>query len=456
VKALLAALVAVAVVLGGAGGATLLLERRLAALAPGGVETDALHYNPFTGTLVLDGVRARGADGRERFRADRLEGLVSPLALLGGTVTLARARLSAPRLTLAGPEALLAPPPLRVEDLVITGGRVVVEGSGGTSPALRADDLDVQLERRAFALQTAMYGTLVRVTGQPRGEGYAVHLRARDVDVPALVRDLPAARLAGLRGGRGEVDVVLQRVGERLLAWGQLRVADVVVALPVRGQPRLRAATAMVVADGLDVLSGAGRIARVHVGAPSLSLPVVTAASTLASLLAPLRMPADLLVRRVAVTDGTLVLTGPGGVRLERLQLAAASPERRSTEAWALSARARLDRGADVALEGRLARDLRALDAAARLRRVGLGPWRALTGAGTDWNARVSFDGRLRVAAGAGEPAITLIGQAGLPDGEPVAVHESVSYQPSDGPGSALRALLTAVETALHTAGAGF
>jgi hypothetical protein len=61
------------------------------------------------------------------------------------------------------------------------------------------------------------------------------------------------------------------------------------------------------------------------------------------------------------------------------------------------------------------------------------------------------------VAANAGGPAITLIGQAGLPDGgEPVEVHQSVRYQPSDDPGSALRLLLSAVEDAVHTAGAGF
>jgi hypothetical protein len=456
VKALLAALVAFAVLVGGAGGATLLLERRLAALTPGGVEIDALRFNPFTGALTLAGVRARGADGRERFQADHVEALVSPLTLLGGTVTLARARVDAPRVTLAGLDALVAPPPLWAEDLVVTRGRVVVEGTG-EAPALHAGDLDLQLRRRAFALQAAMYGTLLSVTGQPRGDGYALHLRARDVDVPALARDLPVGLLAGLQGGRGELDVVLQRVGERLLAWGQLRVADVSVALPVRGRPRLRAATATVVADGFDLLSGAGRIARVHVGAPSLALPVATAASTLAALLEPLRLPADLLVRRVAITDGTLLLTGPGGVRLERLQVAAASSERRLTEAWAVSARGRLDRAAEVALEGRLARDLRALDAAARLRRVGRAPWRGLTGAGTDWDARVAFDGRLRVGAAAGEPAITLIGQAGLPEGgEPVEVHQSVRYPAADDPGPALRALLSAVEDAVHAAGAGF
>jgi hypothetical protein len=69
----------------------------------------------------------------------------------------------------------------------------------------------------------------------------------------------------------------------------------------------------------------------------------------------------------------------------------------------------------------------------------------------------VSFDGRLRVAGGAGEPAVTLIGQAVAPNGGgPVEVLRSVRYQPSDDPGAALRVLLSAVEDAVHTAGAGF
>jgi hypothetical protein len=124
----------------------------------------------------------------------------------------------------------------------------------------------------------------------------------------------------------------------------------------------------------------------------------------------------DLLLRRVAVTDGTLELTGAGGVRLERVQVSAHAPEWRADGAWTVSARAALGGGADVALDGLLARDLRALDAAARLQRVALAPWRALTGAPADWNAQVSFDGRLRAAARDGHAAVTLTGQAVLAD----------------------------------------
>jgi hypothetical protein len=63
-----------------------------------------------------------------------------------------------------------------------------------------------------------------------------------------------------------------------------------------------------------------------------------------------------------------------------------------------------------------VARDLRALDAAARMHGVDLGAWRALTGAPAGWDARVSFEGRLRVVAGEDEPAVTLTGHAVLAD----------------------------------------
>jgi hypothetical protein len=103
-------------------------------------------------------------------------------------------------------------------------------------------------------------------------------------------------------------------------------------------------------------------------------------------------------------------------VRLERLQVAAHAPERRGDGAWIVSARAGLGAGAEVMLEGRVARDLRGLDAVARLQRVPVAPWRALAGALAEWDARLSFDGHLRVAAGQGAAAVSLTGQAVLAD----------------------------------------
>jgi hypothetical protein len=71
---------------------------------------------------------------------------------------------------------------------------------------------------------------------------------------------------------------------------------------------------------------------------------------------------------------------------------------------------------AEVALDGVLTRDLRGLDADARMQRVALGPWRALMGAPVEWDARVSFHGRLQAAVREGEAAVTLAGQAVLAD----------------------------------------
>ncbi len=440
-RAFLGVLALLAAVLGGAGVATLVLEHRLAALVPGGVEIAALHYNPLSGQLTLAGVRAHDAAGRELFAADHVVARVDPLRLLVRPLTLVRAHVTAPRLTLgatAGVDlaelaaGLGAAPaaatnlPVRIEDLTVAGGSIVVEGAGERGAPLVVRDLDVRLSRLttatpdrhdvAFAVEMAVYGTTVHVTGQPRGAGYAIRVRARGLDVVALARDLGVSLLAGLRRGQGEIDGDLLLIGGHLLASGFARATDVVLALPGSGRPRLRAAALVVALDHVDLASGAGRVTRLDLTAPVLSLPAATAAPTLAALVEPLRSRPELLVRRIAVTDGTLALEGAGGVRLERLQLAAHAPERRGDRAWIVSARAGLGADAEMTLEGVVARDLRGLDAVARLQRLAVAPWRVLTGVPAEWNARVSFDGRLRVAVHEGATAVTLAGQAVLAD----------------------------------------
>jgi hypothetical protein len=433
-------LTAIAALLGGAGGATLVLERRLAALVPGGMEIATLGYNPLSRRLVLAGVRARDAAGRELFRADGVVATVNPFHLLVRPLTLSRARVTAPRLTLPAPgfavadlaagleavPAVATTLPLRIDDLAVAGGRVVVEGAGENGDPLVVRELDVRLSRLttaalgphdvAFAVEMRVYGATVHLTGQPRGDGYVVHVRARGLDAAALARDLGVNALAGLERGQAEIDGELLLVGGRLLASGSVRAKDVVLALPVSGRPRLRASTLTVTLDTFDLASGTGRVSRLDLDAPVLSLPAATATPTLAALVELLRDRSELLIRRVAVTDGTLELQGAGGVRLERLQVAAHAPERRGNGAWIVNARAGLGAGAEVRLEGVVARDLRGLDADARLQRVAVAPWRALTGVPAEWDARVSFDGHLRVAARDGTTAITVAGQAVLAD----------------------------------------
>lgn len=427
--------------LGGAAAATLGVEHRLAALAPGGVEIATLHYNPFTGRLALTGVRARDAAGRELLRVERVAAIVNPLRLLVQPLTLSRVALVAPRLTLpAGPGLDLAELaaglgsapaaatslPVRIEDFAVADGSLVVEGAGAGGAPLVVRNLDVRLSRLttatidrpdvAFAVEMAVYGASVYLTGQPRGGGYAVHVRTRGLDVAALGRDVRGGALAGWQRGRAEIDAELRLVGGRLVASGAVRASDVELAPRGPGRPRLRAATLGLVLDNVDLTSATGRITRLDLGAPVLSLPAATAAATLAALVAPLRERPDLLVRRVAVTDGTLVLEGPGGARLERLQIAAHAPERRGDGAWLVTARAALGADAEMMLDGVLTRDLRGLDAVARVQRVAVAAGRALTGAPAGWDARVSFDGRLRVAAQDGDLAVTVAGQAVLAD----------------------------------------
>jgi len=440
VRGVLVVLTLVAALLAGAGAATLALEHRLATLTAGGVQIASLHYDPLSGRLALAGVRARDAASRELFRADSVEAKVNPFRLLVGPLTLERARVTAPRLTLPATARLdlaalaagLGTTPVaagnlpRIEDLAVAGGRVVVEGAGEEGAPLVVRDLGVRLSRLttatvdqhdlAFAVEMVVYGTTVYITGQPRGAGYAVHMRAGGLDLAALARDLGVIALARLERGEGEIDAELLLTGGRLLASGSVRATDVVLALPVTGRPRLRVATLAAALDKLDLVSGTGRIARIDLGAPVLSLPAVTAAPTLAALAELVRHRPELLIRRVAVTDGSLALRGASGARLERLQMAAYAPERRGDGAWIVNARAVVGVDAEMALDGVVARDLRGLDAVARLERVALAPWRALAGLPAEWDARVSFDGRLRVAAREGETAITLAGQAVLAD----------------------------------------
>jgi hypothetical protein len=440
VKALVAAVALLATILAVAGLGTLLVERRLAALAPGGVDVGALHYNPLTGWLSLGDVRARDAAGREIFSADSVRATASPLRLVSGALALGRVRVNGPRLTLhadAGLDlgevhAFLGAPtalglPLSIDDLVIGDGMVTIDGAGEAGVPLVVRDLDLRLSRLttatagerdvAFAVEMAVYGTLVHVTGQPRGAGYAVRVRARGLDAPALIRDMPAlAAFDGVERGRAEIDADLVLTGGRVLASGFVRLTDAVVMLPVAGEPRLRAASLAVSADAFDLTAGAGRITRVDLSAPSLTLPAPRALAALNELLAPLRDDGALLVRRVSIADGTLTLDGPGGLRLGRLQLAAHLQERRTDSGWVVSGRAALAPDAEVSIDGLVARDFRALDAVTRLGRVPLATWRLLAGAPPAWDARVTFDGRLRLVAREGQTLASVTGQAELTD----------------------------------------
>jgi hypothetical protein len=446
VRLLVAVLALAAAVFGVAGGGTLLVEHRLAGLTPGGVDFGALSYNPFTGHLRATDVRARDAARREVFRADGVAAEVNPVSLLGGLLSLGRVRVSAPRLTLRG-EGVFALDdvsaglgaaqrlfgsqgglalPVHVADLVVDGGTLTVEGAGEGGGPLVVHDLDLRLSRLttatvdgadvAFAVEMAVYGSIVHVTGQPRGGGYVLHVRARGLDGVALARDVPVPMLAALERGQAEVDADFVLADGRVLASGFVRLTDAVLRLPVADTPRLSATSLAVAADAFDLTTGAGRLTRVDVVAPVLALPKARAAAMLDELVAGLRDDPDLLVRRVSVSDGTLTLDGPDGIRISRLQLTAQLPERRADSGWVVSARAALGDDAEASLDGLIARDLRGVDAITRLVRVPLAPWRALAGTPAGWDARVSFNGRLRLVAREGDTVATAAGQAELSD----------------------------------------
>ena len=81
-KTLVALAALAAALFGGAGALPLVVEARLASLAPGGLAVTGLNYNPLTGRLTLREVRAHDESGREIFRADEVEA-TAPLAEAG-------------------------------------------------------------------------------------------------------------------------------------------------------------------------------------------------------------------------------------------------------------------------------------------------------------------------------------------------------------------------------------
>lgn len=379
-KWILAAIASLAVLFGGAGGATWLLERRLAALAPGGFDVQALHYNPFTGRLHLQGITARDRLGREVFHADSVEASAPAAEVLGGTVTLTRARVQAPRMVVpAGPLLALAGRPtelpLAVRGLVATVGSLRVE-SAGFAPlhlsdvSVRADAIAEAAHHGAFAMTTTAYGTVIRLTGQPGVGGYAVRIRAAGLDAAAVLRDFPVLASTGLRltRARGDVDAeLLFARSSRLLVSGALHLNDVVARVPDAGVSPLSAAAVIVAVDRWDVEAGAGRIARLEVRRPKGTVDVARSAPVLARLVDRLG-DAGIILRRVRLVDGTLTLVDPeqGRLTLRGLALALQARERRAEAGFVVTGRSGLGPAGRLTFEGALSRDLHRIDGVIR------------------------------------------------------------------------------------------
>jgi Domain of Unknown Function (DUF748) len=386
VKTLVALVALTSALFGAAGALPLVLEARLAALAPGGLAVNGLHYNPLTGRLTLHGVSAHDGSGREIFRADEVEA-TAPLADLfaDAALTLERVRVVAPRLVIAQAPALtlvslgagFAAAPVSVNGIAVSDGNLIVEEPGRR--ALVARDLTASADRlsgigesdAAFAVETALYGASVRITGQPVGDrAYALRVRARGLDAAALLEDFPQV-LAGagirLAQGRADVDATLIVAGSRVLASGQLRLDRLVARFAEPRTAPFTASALIIAVDRWDVAAGTGRISRLELQRPALTLDRGMPGA-LSRLVGWLSDP-DVTLRRLRIVDGTLRLAGGAEpITLRGLTFGLQSAAETGPRAgFVLSARAGLGPGGGrLTLDGSLSRDFQRAEGAVR------------------------------------------------------------------------------------------
>jgi hypothetical protein len=386
VKTLIALAAFTAALFGAAGALPLMLEARLATLVPGGLAVAGLHYNPLTGRLRLQTVRAHDAVGREIFRADEVDATAPIADLFGGApLTLQRVRLVAPRLVVAQAPALtlvglgtagLAVAPLSMNGIMVSDGNLIVEEPGRR--ALVARDLTASVDRAsgmaegdaAFAVETALYGTSVRITGQPAGRGaYALRIRASGLDAPALLEDFPQAlAVAGIRltEGRADVDATLVVSGSRVLASGQVRIERLVARFREPRSAPLMASALIVAVDRWDLAAGTGRISRLELQRPTLTLErgIPDAITALVDWLAR----PDVVLRRLRIVDGTLRLAaGVEPITLRGLTLGLQSAAESGPRAgFVLTARAGVGGAGRLTLDGSLSRDFLRAEGAVR------------------------------------------------------------------------------------------
>jgi hypothetical protein len=459
-RALVALVSLAALVFGASGAATFMLERALAGLTPGGLEFASLRYDPLTGAVAVSQLRGRDADGRVVFEAERVTATAGVLDLLSGELRLRRVHLSSPTLTVrrddaadlltfvplpsALPAAVAdvehrqrrAPIPWSVEGLMITGGSVIVDQGDDYVPVVM-DDIELRLSRlaasratdvpTAFALEMATYGTVAQVTGYPMpsaGVGFTVRVRATDLDVAALMRDVmsPSEADGGLEEARGDVDLTVRFAEGRLLASGTVRLGPLVWNEP--GASTARAAGVNVVIDRLDLGTLTGRISRLDVLSPSLSLVRdAEGAVALPPFLARLHEIAPgLVVRRLRLSDGAVTVLDPGSgatLALRRLNLTLQGRELSSTAAALVEARAVVGHDGRIAVNGVIGPSLRTFEGAVRLQDLPLTAWQPVGVRA----ATVSFDGRVTINAEGEAPRGVLGGRAvltalSIPDGD--------------------------------------
>src|SRR5688572_17540984 len=434
----------IALVFGIAGGATLLLERRLAAAVPGGLTFRVLRYNPFTGQLSMADLRGRDAQGRDVLAADTVTATANLTAVLTGGVTLRKLHVVAPRVRLGAAEFAFGVPdvaggrrfasPISVEGVVITGGSVIVEDAGERGTPLVVNDIDLRLnqlaavprphEPIAFAVEMAVYGTSVQLTGQvvstPEGPaGYAVHVRARGLDVAAVLRDFPLAAGLSLEQGRGDVEGDVLLSGGRVLVSGHARLGQTVARFADPVVSAVHARSVFIALDRFDVGAATGRVSRLEVVGPAVTVSLREApGSELRALLTRLAPPPEIVLRRVQVTDGKLTLVRPGrAITVADVDVAMQGGETSANVGFTVNARGAVGRQGRMAITGVVARDFTAIDALLRVSQVDLAGWRDLATAGAAEAGVLTFDGRVRIEGRPDVPVtVRMSGQASVSD----------------------------------------
>lgn len=346
-------LVLAAGVLGGAGAATLALEHRLARAIPGGLSIRVLHYNPFTGALLLHDVRARTAARGLTVDAATVRARVDLVALVEGRLALRDVNVVEPRIsvrpaalhpTAAGLLAALDDgAPASVVGLVLSGGSVRIERDDGGAVPVVLRDVNVRVDRLlggaagrapAFVAALGFSGGEIHVTGHPvagdgvGGAGYVTRVRGRDVDLAALQRRFfDGTRGLRLERGRGDVDAEVLAVDGRLMLSGRARLGRVVARVAAPALSVLRVDEAVVAVDRFDVEAGAGRLSRLEMRSPSLTVRLVPGGLRQVRRLGGL-LP-DVVVRRLRISDGVVTLVDRGRrLAVRRLDIALQARER--------------------------------------------------------------------------------------------------------------------------------
>jgi hypothetical protein len=175
---------------------------------------------------------------------------------------------------------------------------------------------------------------------------------------------------AGLRlaRGRADVDARLVVAGSRVLASGQLRIDGLVAHFTEPRSAPLVAAALVLAVDRWDVAAGMGRISRLELRRPTLTLDDRGAPRALRALVDWLASR-DVMLRRFRIVDGTLRV-GNGtdrGVTLRGLSLGLQSAAETGPRAgFVVTARAGVGDDGRLALDGALSRDFQRAEGAVR------------------------------------------------------------------------------------------